>query len=153
MECRELAPVPSRVGFALQYRKNRLTSPLTTMLLWPRLRVGHSAQLEKDCASETWAVESDIVMSLATHRWRICRAESLFLWKTVIAPLRKGCFLKSQAIGGHKMTRVPWKHLAISAFHSGQDSSRLDSNVVLEKLHGGYFQDTLLEHTYLDERF
>ena len=28
MECRELAPVPSRVGLALQYRKDRLTSPL-----------------------------------------------------------------------------------------------------------------------------
>ena len=29
MECQELAPVLSRVGFALQYRKDRLTSPLS----------------------------------------------------------------------------------------------------------------------------
>jgi hypothetical protein len=28
MECRELAPVPSRVGLVLQYRKDRPTSPL-----------------------------------------------------------------------------------------------------------------------------
>ena len=31
MECRELAPVLSRVGFVLQYRKDRLTSPLSIM--------------------------------------------------------------------------------------------------------------------------
>ena len=32
MDCRELAPGPSRVGLALQYRKDRLTSPLVIII-------------------------------------------------------------------------------------------------------------------------
>ena len=48
MECQELAPVLSRVGFALQYRKDRLTSPLSVMpgeMVYRSRRRGATLQL------------------------------------------------------------------------------------------------------------
>ena len=66
--------------------------------------------------------------------------------------LRKGCFLKFSAISGHGMTCLPWKHFTSSVSQWRQDSNWLDSNVVLVKLHRRDFQDSKLEHTYLDER-
>ena len=45
-ERRELAPVLSRVGSALQYRRDRLTSPLSFM---PRKLCNRSRKLENDC--------------------------------------------------------------------------------------------------------
>ena len=152
MECQELAPVLSRVGFALQYRKDRLSSPLHRAATVS----SHSdAQDLRVKTGRVWLAHYDNEWCCSVTRnpqVAYLSSPKHFLVKNGQNRFGKRCFLKFQAIIAHEMTGFPRKCFTISFRYWEQDSNLLDSNVVLEKPHLSHFEDAAMKHTYLDER-
>ena len=121
MGCQELAPVPSRVGLALQYRKDRLTSPLSSLSFlveamtakgrpksWPNKREKKITSLELGYMCSGVMV---VVVQLGDQRWRTCSSQSFIQPLKARACMQQCIFLKisaCQLLQCHQEWEMAW---------------------------------------------
>ena len=115
MGCQELAPVPSRVGLALQYRKDRLTSPLTsTTVMNACTWVLTKNRREKKITSLEIGPHSGVtvvVVQLGDQRWRTCSSQSFIQPLKARTPMPECIFLKisaCQLLQCHQEWEMAW---------------------------------------------
>ena len=115
MGCQELAPVPSRVGLALQYRKDRLTSPLTsTTVMNACTWVLTKNRREKKITSLEIGPHSGVtvvVVQLGDQRWRTCSSQSFIQPLKARACMQQCIFLKisaCQLLQRHQEWEMAW---------------------------------------------
>ena len=117
MECQELAPVLSRVGSALQYRKDRLTSPLSIM---PSTLCSSASNCKKN-AQRCWTLVMWLLVRVKT--------ESVIgtLWYDAILQCHSrptgGVFVASKPLSCKKWSEWLWKteFLEVSSNHCSRN--------------------------------